>query len=153
MFFFLFIFLQIPFGNVTDNQEAIDGLREKFAKRQAKEERKRKAQEKKISDGKKGKKPVKRKRTVEGEEELDEEERKRRAQEKKTKKPVKRRSVEEEEEMDEEEEEQVEVRLDDSSEYSDEVEDEDLTAEHYPFAEKAPEVRNFTFLLPKFLTL
>lgn len=121
--FFMFFFLsnlQIPFGNVTDSQEAIAGLREKFEKRQAKEERKRKAQEKK--------------KNTEG---------------KKEKKPAKRRrTVEEEEETDEEEE--VQMQLDDSSEYSDELEDEDLTAAHYPFAEKAPEVRNFTFLLTQF---
>ena len=55
------------------------------------------------------------------------------------------------EESDEEEE--VQMELNNLSEYSDEFDDLDLTACNYPFAEKAPEVRNFTFLLAKFFNL
>ena len=116
MVFFLF-FLQIPFGNVTENEEALAGLREKFEKRQAKEEKKKKAQEKKAA--KKEKQQAKRRKTV--------------------------REEPEEEDSDPND---VQMVLDDSSEYSDEIaDDDDLTAEHYPFAEKAPEVSIFTFLL------
>ena len=100
-------------------------LRLQEEKRMAKEERKKKAEEKK----KKG-------------------------TEKKKKRPLKRRIVDvaAEEESDADEPEPVEMVLNDSSEYSDELtaEDQSLTTSHYPFAEKAPEVRDFLFLVRLF---
>ena len=78
--------------------------------------------------------------------------RRKRVKKRKGKKPAKRRrTVEQNEESDEEEE--VQMQLNDSSEYSNEFDNLDLTACTYPFAEKAPEVRNFTFLLAKFFNL
>ena len=102
---------------LNDDEEALKDLRMKEEKRQAKDERKKKAEERKRN-------AVKRRKT---------------AGKKKT--PTARRA----EETDEEDDPDIQMRLDDSSEYSDEFQEEDdhLTTLHYPFAAKEPEVRDF----------
>ena len=107
---------------LTEDVGAISDLRLKAEKRKKTEEKKKAAAEKKALGGEK-KKCARRKKSV----------------------PV--GPTEEDSDVDD-----VQMLLNDSSEYSDEVEDEGIwTPLAYPFAEKAPEVRDFIFLQPKFI--
>ena len=120
--FFSTFYFQVCATLLNDDEDAVKDLRLQEEKRMAKEERKKKAEEKKKNGTEKKKRPVKRRIVdVAAEEESDAEE-------------------------------PVEMVLNDSSEYSDELttEEQSLTTSHYPFAEKAPEVRDFLFLVRLF---
>ena len=103
---------------LNDDEEALQDLRAKEEKKRAKEERQKKAEEKRKRGAEQGKA-------------------------KKKKRPVVEEDSEEEENVDDPA--PTAVRLNDSSEYSDEFQQEEtyLTTEQYPFAEKEPEVRDF----------
>ena len=112
-------------------------MREKEEKKKAKAERKKKTEEKK--------------KQAEEKKKQREEEKKRKAEEKgkqpaKKKRKTKAAPVQDEE--DSVDPDDVQMVLNDSSEYSDEVPEEAIelpTMQTYPFAEKAPEVRDFVF--------
>lgn len=123
--FFSTFYFQVRATLLNDDEDALQDLRLKEEKRLAKEERKKKAEEKKKKGTEKKKRPAKRRIVDVG------------------------LSAEEESDA----EEPVQMVLDDSSEYSDELTTEEqsyLSTSHYPFAEKAPEVRDFLFLVRLF---
>ena len=120
--FFSTFYFQVRATLLNDDEDALKDLRLKEEKRLAKEERKKKAEEKKKNGTEKKKRPAKRRIVDVAAEESDAEE-------------------------------PVHMVLNDSSEYSDELTTEEqsyLSTLHYPFAEKAPEVRDFLFFVRLF---
>ena len=130
---------------LTDDEAAIAGLRVKEDKKQAKEERKKKSVErKKLAQEKKWKREEEKKQRQENKKRKAEE----KAKQQQAKKKRKTNAGPQQEEDSTDADEPVEMVLDDSSEYSDEVPENDIelpTMQAYPYAEKTLEVRDLVF--------